>query len=312
MNDTIMASKKIRVLKRLLSGMASIFWHDDSEMVLRYAGSFQGDDKGMPLITRLSKDLLKRGINSKELFLLYQPIVSLKNGAIYGMEVFIRWQHPKFGLIKPVEFIPIAEEYELMMPIGRWVLEQACVVEEKWKKEGLISKAFHLSVNLTASQLNSKTFLEHIMQVTNTTGIEIKTIDFDFGQGYAANESVALIPGLKDHGLNFALDDCGTHGIIDMDWIKWKGFRTIKLDRPLIGQMKNNENIETYIINLLRNAKKHGIITLAEGVENKEQLDFLKKHGCDFAQGFYFSEPISEKDFGLLLKGHKILKNIKP
>ena len=294
--------ERIKILKRILKGMSSFFWINNSDMIKDYERIFKNDEMGQPLFVKLDNDLIARGFNGDEFFILYQPIVSLKEMTVCGMEVVIRWKHPKYGVIEPIEFIPLAEENNLMAFLSQWVLQQACMTESLWKKEGLIPTSFKTSINLSAANIEDDDFLLKIAKILSDNEMNSDSISFDFGQGFIQHTNIQAISTLNKKGFDFALDDFGTSGSLEIDWIKGKGFRTIKIDRPLIGQMMVNPQTKQYIINVLSTAGKLGVNTLAEGVETKEQLNFLKENGCDFMQGYYFSQPIPANEFTLLLK----------
>ena len=150
--------ERIKILKRILKGMSSFFWINNSDMIKDYERIFKNDEMGQPLFVKLDNDLIASGFNGDEFFILYQPIVSLKEMTVCGMEVVIRWKHPKYGVIEPIEFIPLAEENNLMAFLSQWVLQQACMTESLWKKEGLIPTSFKTSINLSAANIEDDDF----------------------------------------------------------------------------------------------------------------------------------------------------------
>jgi EAL domain-containing protein (putative c-di-GMP-specific phosphodiesterase class I) len=250
------------------------------------------DDAYTPV--RLMKDIPNM-LKNKELYIYYQPIVDLEDEHIAGMEALIRWIHPKFGMLEPFEFIPLAEELGLMIDIGEWVLEKASYQLAQWKSQGLIKNPLKIAINLSSSQLKQQVFLSKVEEILSRTGIDKSSIELEFGHGKILNEEIlASINKLSSNGLSVSIDD---FGIGDHSWIDLNAFRAVKIDISLVKNINNNENIKTYITKVLLDASKLGMKTFVEGIETQAELQFFKDIHCKYAQGFYFSQAVPASEF---------------
>lgn len=252
-------------------------------------------------------DNLQRALERDEMFLHYQPQVDLKSGKIIGAEALLRWNNPALGAVPPGEFIPVAEETGLILPIGEWVLRSACVQNKAWQDAGL--PAITMAVNLSARQLVQNDVAALLRRVLAETGLESKYLELELTEGMVMDKSqniVKTMNRLKALGVHLSIDDFGT-GYSNLGYLERFPLNTLKIDRSFISRISENttgttgnENgvIAKTIITLGHGLGFH---VIAEGVETDAQLTFLRNFGCDSMQGFHFSRPIAVNDFAALL-----------
>src|SRR3569623_1042907 len=233
---------------------------------------------------------LERG----EFLLYFQPQIELGSGAVTGFEALIRWQHPDIGLINPLEFIPLLEETGLIVPVGAWVLEQACSSAMAWQHYG----PMRISVNLSGRQIRDGGLSEQVTRVLESSGLQADLLELEITESvlmHGDKSSSDNIAALDSGGVRFAIDDFGT-GYSSLSYLKRFPIRTLKIDRAFIRDVKTDQDdaaIVTAIIAMARNLK---LDVVAEGVETAEQLAFLREVGCDMVQGFFFSRPLPHSE----------------
>ncbi len=236
---------------------------------------------------------LRRAIELDQLYLLYQPQVDMETGALEGVEALIRWAHPKRGLINPVHFIPMAEETGLIIPLGEWVIREACHQQKQWLEEG-----FHvgkIAVNISAKQLSQPNFVDSVKQIFLETGLSPEYIEFEITENSAmetAADIIGMLGKMNAMGLSLAIDDFGT-GYSSLAYLKRFPVQKLKIDRSFIDELVTDVNdavISQSIIGLAHNMQ---LKVIAEGVENTDQQEWLIQKGCRLGQGFLFSQPIS-------------------
>lgn len=243
----------------------------------------------------MDKDL-KIALEKDEFQLYYQPQINLRTNQIMGAEALIRWLHPKKGYIAPVEFIPFAEKVGYIHQISKWVLEEACKQKSRWKEEGY--NPIKISVNLSGAMLTFKSLAENTGSVLEIYEIEDNGIEFEVTETSVIGEvdkSIYILNQLKNLNMTIALDDFGT-GYSSLTYLKELPIDLLKIDRKFvsdIGKSEKESSILKYIIEL---AHTLDLKVLAEGVETKEQLDFLKENNCDFVQGYYFYKPMTASE----------------
>ncbi|MDO8413363.1 MAG: EAL domain-containing protein, partial [Gallionellaceae bacterium] len=251
-------------------------------------------------ILTLEQDL-RRALQNNEMFLQYQPLISLQDGAIIGAEALIRWQHPRQGAIQPLDFISLAEETGLIVNIGEWVLQTACSQMKTWEQAGYANLA--MAVNVSAIQFQHKDFISQIKAVLQNTKMAARKLVLEITESIAMKNisfSLELLSELRAMGLSIAIDDFGT-GYSSLSYLKRFPINTLKIDRSFINDVTRNSDdaaITNAIIAMSHNLK---LRVIAEGVETPDQLAFLKAQHCDEAQGYLFSRPISGEDFLALL-----------
>jgi diguanylate cyclase (GGDEF)-like protein len=241
---------------------------------------------------RIENDLRRAGLGD-DLQVHYQPIVSLAEGDVAGFEALIRWQHPHRGDVEPGEFIPIAEESGLIVPIGRWVLEQAAEQGVRWRGQaGTRASELGVAVNLSARQLSQGRFVDEVADVLATTGLEPERLVLEITESMLIEQSAAtldVLHSLKDLGVQLVLDDFGT-GYSSLSYLDRFPIDALKIDRSFVGALDSGGSaaIVTAIVSM---AHSLDLRVTGEGVETAEQLDHLRRLGCDYAQGFFFGRP---------------------
>jgi diguanylate cyclase (GGDEF)-like protein len=256
-------------------------------------------------IERLSiEQNLRFALERKEFFLHYQAKLDFKTGAITGVEALLRWQNPFLGSVTPTQFIPVAEETKLIIPIGRWVLKTACEQNVAWQRQGL--PAVCMAVNLSLQQLTDSNLLEDIGAALRDSGMTPNLLELEITESMVMHNPARIIATLskvKKMGVRLAIDDFGT-GYSSLSQMKHFPIDTLKVDRSFIRNIP--QDIEDIAITeaIIAMGKTLSLTVIAEGVETQEQMDFLEGHACDQMQGFYFSRPIAPDQFADLLRDH--------
>ena len=255
---------------------------------------FFKQDMNIRVMERLSlENDLRLALEREEFFLLYQPQMGIASGEVTGFEALIRWQHPKLGLVSPNEFIAIAENNGLILPIGEWVLRTACAQARKWYRDGLL--AVPVAVNVSAVQFRQEGFCQLIRRVLLETGLPPQFLELELTESLLlsnADVMFTVLQELKEMGLRLAIDDFGT-GYSSLSYLKQFRVNKLKIDRSFIRDIAMHSDdaaITTAIISL---AKSLNLKVIAEGVETEAQMSFLREHHCDEIQGYYFSKPIT-------------------
>jgi len=236
---------------------------------------------------------LRLALDRKELFLVYQPQMEIATGRIIGLEALLRWQHPELGLVPPDKFIRIAENSGLIMPIGEWVLRTACSQARKWQDEGLL--ALPVAVNVSAVQFRQPGFCELIGRVLWETGLAPQYLELELTESLLlsnADVTFSVLQDLRAMGLKLAIDDFGT-GYSSLSYLKQFPVSKLKIDRSFIRDVATNPDDTAITAAIIAMAKSLHLKVIAEGVENEEQMSFLRKHHCDEIQGYYFSKPLA-------------------
>ena len=246
---------------------------------------------------------LRRALEKNELLLHYQPKLDLKTGRIVGVEALVRWQHPEWGLIYPDRFIPLAEETGLIVQIGEWVLRTACVQNRAWQDAGLPPVV--MSVNLSPRQFRQDALFKSVARVLSETGLRPEHLEMEITESmvmHNAEASIAILKGLQEIGVHLSVDDFGT-GYSSLAYLKNLPIEILKIDRSFVHDIngasgKSDGLLAKAIISLGHSLK---LKVIAEGVEEESQLEFLKAHHCDEAQGFLFSKAVPPEACALLI-----------
>lgn len=244
---------------------------------------------------------LRQALTRKEFVLYYQPKINLNSGLITGAEALLRWEHPEWGLVSPDRFIPIAEDCGLIVPIGYWVLHEACLQARRWQKMGLQSSS--MAVNISALEFRSKNFVARLQAILSDIGLAPECLELEITESVLmrdAEASVAILRELKDMGIRLAIDDFGT-GYSSLSYLNQFPIDVLKIDKSFVQEISSSgdSGIIVSAVIAMGASLKHRVI--AEGVEQKVQLDFLKERNCEEGQGFLFSQPLVVKQFETLL-----------
>ncbi|MGA9110363.1 MAG: PAS domain S-box protein [Smithella sp.] len=248
---------------------------------------------------------LRLALERKEFSLKYQARLDFETGAITGVEALLRWDNPYLGSVTPTQFIPVAEETGLIVPIGRWVMKTACAQNVAWQNQGLPPVC--MSVNLSLRQLMDDNLLEDIRVILKESGMSPNLLELEITESMVMNNPtrlIAVLTKIKELGLRLAIDDFGT-GYSSLAQIKHFPIDTLKVDRSFIRNLTQDSEDKAITEAIITMGKTLSLTVVAEGVETKEQEDFLREHICDEMQGFYFSKPIEPDHFADLLRKHK-------
>ena len=246
---------------------------------------------------RVIEQDLSVALDRQEFILHYQPKLDIRTGTVGGMEALIRWSHPEKGFLSPGEFIPVAERSRLIVPIGEWSLFEACRRTKAWHDAGL-PKA-KAAVNLSAVQLREKTLVESVKWILDATDLDPAYLELEITESVAmrdVEDTVQLFKRLADLGLSLSIDDFGT-GYSSLSYLKRFPVKRIKIDRAFIADIGADRNSGAIARAVTTLGHGFGMEITAEGVETKEQLDFLLDIGCDEIQGYFFSRPLNGDDF---------------
>jgi diguanylate cyclase (GGDEF)-like protein len=249
---------------------------------------------------------LRHGLVSGEFAVHYQPQVNIDTGQIVGAEALVRWQHPERGLVLPAEFIPVAEETGLIVPLGEWVLRTACAQNRAWQEAGL--PPLRVAVNLSARQFQQRDLKSMVAQVLEETGLDPHCLQLEITEGVAMQDAeftITMLRELRGMGIQIAIDDFGT-GHSSLSYLRRLPIDVVKIDRSFVCDLTTDPNdaaIASTIVAMAHNLK---LKVIAEGVETEEQLTFLKEQQCDEFQGYLFSKPVpAEKLEKIVVQGKR-------
>jgi diguanylate cyclase (GGDEF)-like protein/PAS domain S-box-containing protein len=254
------------------------------------------------------ENALHHALERGELFLDYQPQVALAGGRIVGCEALLRWRHPGLGLVPPLDFISVAEDTGLILPIGEWVLREACRALAAWQAAG--HRDMRVAVNVSARQLHLQDFHEVVRRILAETGVAAPALEIEITEGFLlrdAEETLGLLRELGAHGVRFAIDDFGT-GYSSLAYLKRLPLDTLKVDRTFVRDIAADPDDAAIVRAVIAMARSLEMEVIAEGVESAEQEEFLRAHGCHGAQGYRFGAPVAEEEIAVLLarqaRGH--------
>jgi diguanylate cyclase (GGDEF)-like protein/PAS domain S-box-containing protein len=246
---------------------------------------------------------LRRAVERREFRVHYQPIVLLNSGRIAGFEALVRWQHPERGLLPPAEFMAVAEETGLILPIGQWVLGEACRQIRVWQGQSGADPPLSISVNLSSKQFLQPELSERISQVLLVSGCDAHTLKLEITESVVmenAGEAIAMIGQLRDMGVEIYMDDFGT-GYSSLSYLHRFPVDTMKIDRSFINRMIARDENSEIVRTIVALAHSLRMDVIAEGVETEEQLIHLRALQCEYGQGYYFSKPVDAEAAGGLL-----------
>lgn len=245
---------------------------------------------------------LRRALTREEFMVYYQPQIDVGSKKIIGVEALVRWRHPDLGLVSPAEFIPMAEETGLIVPIGAWVLRTACAQSKAWQRLGL--SPVLMAVNLSARQFQQKDLLEMVDGILNETGLDPNMLEMEITESIAmqnADYTISVLRELKQMGIHISLDDFGT-GYSSLNYLKKFPIHTLKIDQSFVYDLTTDPNDAAIAKAVIALAHSLNLHVMAEGVETEEQLEFLAKEKCDKMQGFLFGRPVPAEVMQKLLE----------
>jgi EAL domain-containing protein (putative c-di-GMP-specific phosphodiesterase class I) len=291
----------------------------DAETLLKYADTalYKAKDAGRNTYRFFSPEMdaharaqlrmeneLRRALDRSELVLHYQPQFELSSGRLYGVETLLRWQHPQRGLVGPHEFIGLAEETGLILPIGEWVLDMACAQAQAWRQAG--HSELRVAVNLSARQLQRPGLLAAVRQALDASGLPASALELEMTESVImkeAEQSSLLLEQLRQLGVQLSMDAFGT-GYSNLAHLKRLPLQRLKIDSSFIHGLENDNGDVAIVAAILAMAHKLHLRVLAEGVETKAQRQCLQQLGCDEAQGFVFGRPLDATSMTALLAQH--------
>lgn len=260
---------------------------------------FSEEISGKAFRELIVENALRTALPKGELFLLYQPQMDVANGKIIGAEALLRWRHPELGLVPPDQFIRIAENSGLILPIGEWVLRTACAQIAQWRAQGL--SVVPVAVNVSAVQLRTENFCALTKEVLRETGVPPELLELELTESLmVANpgQSNSMLRELAAMGLKLAIDDFGT-GYSSLSYLKQLRVNKLKIDRSFVRDLSSDADDAAIATAIISMAKSLGLRVLAEGVETEEQISFLRERQCDEIQGYYFGMPMTPQEMAL-------------
>jgi diguanylate cyclase (GGDEF)-like protein len=237
---------------------------------------------------------VRHALDAQEFVLYYQPIVDLKSGNLQGFEALLRWQHPSKGLLTPNHFIAIAEETELIVPIGWWALQTACAQLKQWQRQYAAAETLTMSVNVSAAQLQKPDFFQQVNRILNDTGLAGKNLVLEITESMLieqVEETHSLLKQLQTHAIGISIDDFGT-GYSCFSYLHQLPITTLKVDRLFVCQLFDSGKTKKITESIILLAQQIGLKTIAEGIEDEAQLNYLKQLGCSSGQGYWFDRPL--------------------
>jgi diguanylate cyclase (GGDEF)-like protein len=238
---------------------------------------------------------LRRAVERGEFVLLYQPIVALASGRVHGVEALIRWQHPERGLVAPVDFIPVAEETGLIVPIGRWALRSACEALRALDRTNASADGLHLSVNLSVREFGQPDLVSTVERILRESDFSPSRVHLEITESVIISQqhpALQTIAELRELGVRIHLDDFGT-GYSSLSYLHRLPLDAIKIDRTFTGAMEHEERPRHVVAGILSLVQAIGLAAVAEGVESETQLARLRQMGCPYGQGHHFAEPLT-------------------
>lgn len=248
------------------------------------------------------EESLRRAVEREEFALDYQPKVNLKTGAITGAEALLRWTHPTRGPVPPAQFIPVAEDCGLILPIGAWALREACRQARAWADAGLPLTT--MAVNVSAMEFRADSFLEGLFAILRETGLDPRSLELELTESVLmkrAESAASILRALRERGVQVALDDFGT-GFSSLSYLRKFPVDALKIDQSFVRQISTAGDDTTIVRAVIALGRSLKLRVVAEGVEELAELEFLRAHHCDEAQGYYFSRPVPAPEFVSLLR----------
>jgi len=250
---------------------------------------------------------LRRALERGEFSLHYQPLVDLRSNRVFGCEALLRWNQPDLGMVGPAQFIPLAEETGLIVPIGEWVLRTACRQSKAWQDAGL--PAVSMAVNISARQFREKNLLQVVTKILGETGLDPTQLEFEVTESmimHDAQNAIADLQAFRDMGVKLSVDDFGT-GYSSLSYLKRFPVDRLKIDQSFVRDITTDADDAAIAQAVITLAHTMNLRVIAEGVETLEQLAFLRRNQCDEIQGYLFGKPMPADEFGKLLESGRTL-----
>lgn len=240
---------------------------------------------------------MRRALELDEFELWYQPIIDAATGRVTGAEALLRWNSPVMGLVMPDRFIPLAEETGMIIPIGRWVIEQACAAAKRW--EDATGTALNIAVNVSPRQFRDPEFVSSVQQILTACDMPANRVELEITERLLLDsgiEAATILQELDDTGIRLSVDDFGT-GFSALSYLKSYPFDTLKIDKSFVADVLGADDNSALVRAIINMAHSLSLTVVAEGVQEAAQATFLSAHGCDFLQGYHYSRPIPDADF---------------
>lgn len=292
---------------------------DNSGTLLQHADAamYQAKSKGKSAFERFAPEMkevsherlqmesrMRRALELGEFELYFQPIVKTDSGVLASAEALIRWNNPSMGMVMPDKFIPLAEETGLIIPIGEWVLQQACATAVKWEDTTGID--IGVSVNVSPRQFRDPGFVDAVMQALEFTGLPAKRLELEITERLILDNTIEtsdILHRLDTHGIRLSVDDFGT-GFSALSYLKSYPFDTLKIDKSFIHDVMKEQEDASLVKAIINMAHSLGLQVIAEGVEDEAQTHFLQQQGCDYSQGYFYSKPVPGVEFETWLRSN--------
>jgi predicted signal transduction protein with EAL and GGDEF domain len=278
----------------LLRNADTAMYHAKTNGKARF--EFFNDGLREQVVTRFETETdLRKGIDEQQLVVFYQPIVSLIENRICGFEALVRWNHPERGLIVPSEFIPIAEESDLIIHLGRWVLRESCRQMAEWQRRFTCSLPLSISVNVSSRQLSDPHLVEDVKFALAESGLSPESLALELTESSIMGDAeltLAALESLKKMNIRLEIDDFGT-GYSSLSYLQQLPFDTLKIDRSFISELSTGTGSLDIVKAILELAHSLRLEVITEGVETEQQVCRLRELGCNFLQGYLFSKPVN-------------------
>ncbi|WP_442597875.1 sensor domain-containing protein [Neobacillus sp. D3-1R] len=234
---------------------------------------------------------LRKAIEQEQLDLFYQPQMDLSTSEMVGIEALIRWKHPEKGFIPPSEFIPLAEETGLIVPLGKWILQKACEQNKVWQDSGLAYVP--IAVNISVRQLQDENFIDGVKEVLNRVGLQPSLLELEITESIMQNieKSTVILNQLKELGVKISIDDFGT-GYSSLSYLRHLPIDNIKIDKSFVDDIIDHSNQGSIVKTIIDMGHNLNFNVIAEGIENEEQVSFLRENACKIGQGYFYSKPL--------------------
>ena len=279
--------------------MAMYLAKEDGKNAFRF---FSKEIKAQSIERLTLESALRRALEREQFSLHYQPKIDMTSGQITGVEALLRWAHPELGLVSPAQFIPLAEETGLIVPIGRWVLKEACAQNMAWQRHGL--RPVTIAVNLSPRQFADGQLLHDVDEALLASGMSPVLLQLEVTESMVMRNvprAIRVLDAIQSRGIRLAIDDFGT-GYSSMSLMKQFPIDTIKIDRSFVRDLADDSEDQAIAQAIISMGKALGMTVIAEGVETVEQRDFLRAHACDEMQGYLFSKPLPPRELAELLR----------